>query len=356
MPLAELIQGPAAALDYFTAFLSSSQSSPVSQTAMFGTAAVTAVFHGFTAEAAYAGALLPADAAAPVAFTIHVIDGAACKVERPRLSWTAADFGEKRVVPGWSDGDRTTYFLRGEDGFAVADWVTRRAFIWLPSSQAVPWYERAAPFRWLFDGLAARLGMSTLHAAAVGLDGHGVLIAGRGGIGKSTMALACLGDGLDYIGDDYCLLDQDLLDDDWEPRVRALYSTAKWRRGAAVVPAWLSAVPPDAADMAEHKNILFVDRLRPDQLVKDLSIAAIVVPAVAGLPEPLLQAIPPQEALANLAASTIAQSEQGGAAVMPALARLVRVVPAYRLQMSSDPDASATAIRSLLAQKSRRVP
>jgi hypothetical protein len=294
--------------------------------------------------------LLPSHASGPAAFTVHVIDGAACKVERPRLSWAAADFGDKRVVPGWSDGDRTTYFLRGEDGFAIADWATQRAFIWLPSSQAVPWYERAAPFRWLFDGLAARRGMSTLHAAAVGLDGHGMLIAGRGGIGKSTMALACLGDGLDYIGDDYCLLDHGK-----EPRVHALYSTAKWRRGAAVVPSWLNAVPPDAADMAEHKNILFVDRLRPDQLVKQLSIAATVVPAVAGLPEPVLQAIPPQEALANIAASTIAQSEHDGAAVMRALARLVRTVPAYRLHMSGNPDASVATIRALLAHaKDRR--
>ncbi|MBZ9796269.1 hypothetical protein [Mesorhizobium sp. ES1-4] len=346
MPVAELIRGPGAALDYFLAFLSRSERCPpVSKAARFGRTTVMTMFHGFTAEAAYAEALRPADASGSAAFTIHVIDGAACGLQRPRLSWTAADFGEKRVVPAWSDADTTTYFLRGEDGFAVADWTTRRAFIWLPSSRAVPWYERAAPFRWLFDGLAARLGMSTLHAAAVGFEGHGVLIAGRGGVGKSTMALACLGDGLDYVGDDYCLFDHHQ-----EPRVHALYSTAKWRRGAAVVPAWLNAVPADAADMAEHKNILFVDRLRQDQLVKELSIAAIVIPAVAGLPEPVLQPIPPQVALANLAASTIAQSEHDGAKVMRAIARLARAVPAYRLQMSRDADASAAAIRSLLTQ------
>lgn len=346
MPPAELIKSPAAALDYFEAFLSRPASSrPVSKKMMFGAATVRAVFHGFEEKAAYHGALRSADGSDPVAFTIHVFDGDACELQRPGLSWTATDFGQKRVVPGWSDSDRTTYFLRGEDGFAVADWVARRAFIWLPSSQVVPWYERAAPFRWLFDGLAARLGMATLHAAAVGLDGHGALIAGRGGIGKSTMALACLGDGLDYIGDDYCLLDHGE-----EPLVHALYSTAKWRRSATVVPSWLKAVSPNAADMTEHKNILFVDRVRPDQLVKQLSIAAIIVPAVAGLPEPLLQPISPQQALANLAASTIAQSEHDGAALMRALARLVRAVPAYRLQMSSDPDASALTIRSLLAR------
>ena len=45
-----------------------------------------------------------------------------------------------------------------------------------------------------------------LHAASVGIDGHGVLIVGHGGAGKSTLACSCLAEGYDYISDDYCLL------------------------------------------------------------------------------------------------------------------------------------------------------
>ena len=38
----------------------------------------------------------------PVVFTIHVVDGAACSLARPRIGWQLADFGPKRIVPGWS--------------------------------------------------------------------------------------------------------------------------------------------------------------------------------------------------------------------------------------------------------------
>ena len=45
-----------------------------------------------------------------------------------------------------------------------------------------------------------------LHAAAVGVDGHGVLVVGHGGTGKSTLSCSCLADGFDFVSDDLCLL------------------------------------------------------------------------------------------------------------------------------------------------------
>ena len=45
-----------------------------------------------------------------------------------------------------------------------------------------------------------------LHSAAVGIDGHGVLIVGHGGTGKSTLTCTCLAEGFDFVSDDYCLL------------------------------------------------------------------------------------------------------------------------------------------------------
>ena len=45
-----------------------------------------------------------------------------------------------------------------------------------------------------------------LHSAAVGINGHGVLLVGHGGTGKSTLTCTCLTDGFDFVSDDYCLL------------------------------------------------------------------------------------------------------------------------------------------------------
>lgn len=58
----------------------------------------------------------------------------------------------------------------------------------------------------LFSRFAADIGMTLIHAAAVGVDGHGVLLTGLSGAGKSSCATACLMNGLDYVSDDAIFL------------------------------------------------------------------------------------------------------------------------------------------------------
>jgi hypothetical protein len=47
-----------------------------------------------------------------------------------------------------------------------------------------------------------------LHAAAVGIDGRGILLAARGGGGKSTLAVSAMLGGFRYVSDDYLILRQ----------------------------------------------------------------------------------------------------------------------------------------------------
>lgn len=314
-------------------------------TSKFGHEQIGVELHGFPVDDDYGRALLPGDENKSNLLTIHVIDGERCGVDRPRLAWTRSDFGPKRVVPGWSDADRTTYLLRGEGGLGLADWTKRRAFLWLPSHRALPWYERAAPFRWLFDGVAERTGLSALHAGAVGYRGNGVLIVGQGGAGKSTLALACLGEGLDYIGDDYCLISNH------QPEVFSLYSTAKWKTDADVTPEWLDHVEADAMDRQERKSILYVETVKPEGLVQHLSIRAIVAPAIDRVGPSRLDPMAKHDALRDLAASSLAQSEADGRSLAAAAAYLVRTVPAYRLSMTPRLTDSVNLVRGLLGRK-----
>ncbi len=82
----------------------------------------------------------------------------------------------------------------------------RYYFLTYPSSKHPKWPVIAHPFVKHVFMWAPSHNLLTLHAAAVGIDGHGVLIAGLGGKGKSTLACSCLADGYDFISDDYCLL------------------------------------------------------------------------------------------------------------------------------------------------------
>src|ERR1019366_3211194 len=73
-------------------------------------------------------------------------------------------------------------------------------------------------FHWWMESKDCQL----VHGAAIGSGGEAVLITGKGGLGKSTTAVSCLTQGLQYVGDDYLVVALDP-----SPRVHSLYSTAK---------------------------------------------------------------------------------------------------------------------------------
>jgi hypothetical protein len=129
-----MIESPAALLAQWRRCLADHDLPPACvQDAAFGPFTIKVSFHGFTARSAYGHALRPPSSPSrPSVLAIHVLDGAACGLPRPKLAWQPADFGPKQIVPGWSDRDHTTYLLRSEGGVAIADWTERRAVIWLP--------------------------------------------------------------------------------------------------------------------------------------------------------------------------------------------------------------------------------
>ena len=78
--------------------------------------------------------------------------------------------------------------------------------------------------------IAAWLGSPTVqlvHGAAVAVDGHGVLIVGVSGRGKTTTALACARAGFSYLGDDMCVIETGSVDRGVPARVHGIYATAK---------------------------------------------------------------------------------------------------------------------------------
>lgn len=278
-----------------------------------------------------------------VDLAIKVIDDVRCGVKRPRLKWRAPDFGLKRVVPGWSDNERTTYFLRGAGGVAIADWRSGRAYVWVPSIEAFIASDRAAPFRWIIDGLAQRHGLMTMHAAVIGEDGVGLLIVGEGGRGKSTLALAAIGAGMDYLGDDYCLVDP-------QPPYRAyrLFNTAKLQVDARVQPDWIVDIEHEIKSVSGGKRIFNLARHARAMLADQLEIRALLLPEFTDDPLPVLEMVSANEAFRRAAPSTVVQCEGSGAQVAAEVGRLVRTLPSYRIHIPQELHRSIELIRDLI--------
>jgi hypothetical protein len=320
--------------DFFENWRQGSRIANATYAARFGSGRVNLAFYGTHLAEIYQRALLETRGGhAPRFLDICIIDGAET-LPLPKLGWQVRDFGLKRRVPGWSNEDRSVYLLRSERGVAVADWNRRRAYVWISAHGSIPWWERAAPLRWLFDDLARHSDIATLHAAVVAGKHRGVLIAGQGGTGKSTLALACVDLGMDYVSDDYCLLDT--------------------RRGAACMALYSTAKMKGASALGAAKDILFLNETRPGALTASAEIVTILLPRFAA--DLRLERVSAGLALRQIAPSTVAQSEASGPDLLRQLVKLADAAPAYRLDMPPETQASARAVMTLIERGSVRLP
>ncbi len=283
--------------------------------------------------------------------TICVWDSASTGVEVPSFSWRPRDVRQRGEIVGFNDGRfRTIYhgdLLAADGGFdalSMYDADRNTAVFWVSSRERIHWYEPAEPLRPSLHWVLGGPGRHLAHAAAVG-DEHGaVLLAGKGGSGKTTTTLACLAAGMRFVGDNYVLL---TLED--TPRASSIYCNAKLTRETlALLPGLAPAVKTLDVEEGE-KLIVDVFRHRPDQIASSLPVRALVVPTVIGRGETRLVPASPVEGLLALAPTTVYQLP-GNGAVLRAMAELVRAMPTYRLDLGSEVADGPRVIRRLLSE------
>lgn len=236
------------------------------------------------------------------------------------VPWLGADVGPRGLVRGSSPDGVSAVYEAGSGAVTLFDAQRSRILHRVLDVEGIPWWERAAPLRpALFFALAGG-GRHLVHAGAVGDPDRGaVLLAGAGGSGKTTVALAAVEHGLRYVGDDYVLLEDGTA---WN-----LYRTAKVDAGAG----------------AEKRVVEISD----GALIEALPVRAVVVPTIHGGRTRLLQTSG-GEALRALAPSTAFQMPFDRGAVLATLAELVRRVPCLRLELGDRPADAAAAVAKAL--------
>ncbi len=213
----------------------------------------------------------------------------------------------------------------------------------MPDADRLPYYERGAPLRALLHWMLSAPQRQLVHAAAVGTQRHGVLLAGRGGSGKSTTALACLDSPLFYVGDDYCLLETSPA-----PRVHSVYNTAKLDAdNVHRFPHRRSAIS-NIDRLDSEKALLFLQDHCPDKVVRRLPIHAVCLPRVSGRRETTVVPASAVEGLKALAPSTLFQLPGARRSAFETISALVRQVPCYRLELGTNLADITRAILSLL--------
>jgi hypothetical protein len=218
------------------------------------------------------------------------------------------------------------------DTLSVLDFNNRRAWFWTQDPTHLRSWDWASPLRAILHWWLGHHGILQVHGGAVGVPEGGVMVVGRGGSGKSTTTLACLTSGLRYAGDDFVgMVEQP------QPWVHSLYSSGKLEphhlaRFPSLVPAVVNPVRE-----ADDKVIVYATEAAPGVPIAGFPLRAVLVPrVVAAEPETRLVPTSPAAALAALAPSTIFQLHPPQPDGLARMARLVRTVPCYSLELGSD--------------------
>jgi hypothetical protein len=291
---------------------------------------------------------LGGEVAGAPALRISVFDSATTGVEPPIPPWEpiSAEPGTNPLARLRSES--VCVLAAGATGaITAADVGAGEAVFNLPDAGRISPIERAAPLREALQLLMTPRGRCMTHAGAVGLDGCGTLLVGRGGSGKSTLSLACALAGMEIVADDYVLLETG-------PAVaHAMQSTAKLTEASAsLLGLGADVLPPEGFEPTVEgppKAIVDIAVLAPGALRKQLGITALVAPRIDAPGRAELGPISAAQALRALAPSTVLQSGADGRATLSALGELVREVPCYELRLSTDLPANAAVLRDLVA-------
>lgn len=258
--------------------------------------------------------------------------------------WAEAYYRERMVEAALADTRYRLHHMVDLGFWQMYDRDTGRGIQLVDPARGLPPWDSGSPLRNFLHWHLAGPDRDLIHAGTLGIDGGGILLAGRGGSGKSGTVLAGVMHGLDTVGDDYVLANRgDAV------TVEPLFRTLKQD------PAGLARL-----GLANHrvgrllnwqgKHQFTIDdvggRPQPARIV----VRCLCVPTICGGPRTTFEPLGDKEAFLALAPSGVSQIPDDRGATFAFAAGLARRLPAFRLLLGTDPAEIAAAVRGFLAR------
>lgn len=183
----------------------------------------------------------------------------------PPLDWNLIQTNGYR---GYSEHPFYFHYFETIGALSAVDIEKGIAYYAIRDAQRLPWWVSGSPLQVIFHVWFREKGIQMTHGACVCNGKKGILLAGKGGSGKSTTVLACLENGLATLGEDYVLVAPD--------RTYSIYQTAKWRPSTrAFFPSYESHITnPETAD-GEKALVHYLD-LFPMQILPSSPLFSVV--------------------------------------------------------------------------------
>jgi len=215
--------------------------------------------------------------------------------------------------------------------------ATKFAYFAVRDLDALPWWVSGSPLQTILHVWMREKEMQLTHCAAITNKKSGILLAGKGGSGKSTTLLSCLQEGFDILGEDYVLLGQE--------RAHSVYQTAKWTpQTRKIFPSYESYIAnPDVAD--REKALVYYKDIFPSQIALSSPIHAIVSLRIGSSPH--LEEGTIQNSLQSLLLSTAMQLPHPDPRTNSLLCSFAKPLAHYRLTLGPDLKANVALLRGL---------
>ncbi len=220
------------------------------------------------------------------------------------------------------------------------------ALYWTRDASGLPAYETSAPLRNILNWWVQQHDCHFAHGAAVGTAKGGVLLAGKGGSGTSTAALACLKGGLLYASDDYCLVRADPV-----PWAYSVFSSAKVDPGNLFRVDHIGPARGRTGNPYDDKEVFFLYPRFADRIITGFPLRAILLPRITGKPDSALSPATPADGVKALTISTMCQFPGAGKKVVEIMQRLAGALPCYHLDFGTDPAQVPALILDLLEKR-----
>ena len=279
------------------------------------------------------------------ALTICLWDSVSTGTEMPPAPWNPDDHVARGEIWGFNNERFNTVFQADVNILNMLDSERDLAVYWVRDCRLFRYYETASPLRTLLYWWMREHGRQMVHAAAIGNANGGVLIAGKGGCGKSTTSLVCLDAGLLYGGDNYVLVSQEST-----AYAHSLYNSSALHAANLHhrFPHLVSQVS-NLGKLDAEKALLFLHEHYPQSVTDRMRIIAILLPQLTGRRTSRLSAVSPAQSLLSLAPSSIFLLPDAGPQDFQAMAHLVKQVPSYLLELGTDVPQIAATIIDLLS-------
>lgn len=228
--------------------------------------------------------------------------------------------------------DITAYFDADLRFWHVVDHKSKRALFWIHSPDAIPFWERAAPFKNILNWFLALTPFTIVHGGVISQNGRGILLVGPGGSGKSTTVINCLSSGFQVCGDDLIIVG--LVDNEFKGYL--LYNSIKLK-------AHLDSCFPKVGfknselwrSCGDKKFTRYTD-LSADGVCASTRIIAVMHCLVSNLDQTKISPITPNAILKYILPPTVFMLRGWEELSIKKISRLVRGVKTYELSLGED--------------------